>query len=280
MNYWLLALLVLISYFIGNINFGKILSKRQNVDITKTGSGNSGATNMFRTFGAKLGYLTLVLDALKGVTAALLGLLLVGGTPAEARIAMYACGLSAVIGHIFPIIYKFKGGKGIATCLGVFLVAQPIVTLITFVFLFIYVWFFKYVSVASLLLTTVIIVYENVTMAEPNLTISLLTFTIWCLTWFAHRSNIGRLLFGSENPTNIQAKIFRDKKAQQKREIKADQKAEKIEIKYEKREERAEHKLEKKLTRTNDKNSKTKKSKSKKKNSKSKSKQSKSSKHK
>ena len=276
MNYWLLALLILISYFIGNINFGKILSKRQNIDITKTGSGNSGATNMFRTFGAKLGYLTLVLDALKGVVSALLGLFLIGGTGIECRIAMYACGLSAVVGHIFPIIYKFKGGKGIATCLGVFLVAQPIVTLITFVFLFIYVWFFKYVSVASLLLTTVIIVYENLTMPEPNLTISLITFTIWCLTWFAHRANIGRLLFGRENPTNIQAKIFRDKKTQQKREEKLDQKAEKIEIRYEKREEKAELKLEKKLT----KSTKTKKHKSKKKNKKTKLKQSKTSKHK
>lgn len=279
MNYWLLALLVLISYFIGNINFGKILSKRQNVDITKTGSGNSGATNMFRTFGAKLGYLTLVLDALKGVSAALLGYFLVGATPIECRIAMYACGLSAIVGHIFPVIYRFKGGKGIATCLGVFLVAQPIVTLITFVFLFIYVWFFKYVSVASLLLTTVIIVYENLTMTEPDLTISLLTFTIWCLTWFAHRANIGRLLFGRENPTNIQAKIFKDKKTQQKREIKADQKAEKIEIKFEKKEEKAELKLEKKLIKSTTKKSTKKKYKSKKKTTKSKSKQNKTAKH-
>lgn len=280
MNYWLLALLILISYLIGNINFGKILSKRKNVDITKTGSGNSGATNMFRTFGAKLGYLTLILDALKGIIAALLGLLLIGGTPIECRIAMFACGLSAVVGHIFPIVYKFKGGKGIATCLGVFLVAQPIVTLITFVFLFIYVWFFKYVSVASLLLTTVILVYENLTMPEPNLTISLITFTIWCLTWFAHRANIGRLLFGRENPTNIQAKIFRDKKTQQKREEKLDQRAEKIEIKYEKREEKAELKLEKKLTKSNSRNNKNKKYKSRKKIKKTKSKQTKSTKHK
>lgn len=240
MNYWLLAILIVVSYFIGNINFGRILSRKNKVDLSKSGSGNLGATNMYRTMGAKMGYLTLVLDALKGVIAALIGYFALAATFPDNRIGLYACGLAAVIGHIFPVIYKFKGGKGISTSMGVFLVAQPIVTLITFVILFIYVWFFKYVSVASLLLTTVIVVYENLTMPEPNLAISLLTFGIWALTWFAHRANIERLLLGQERETNIQAKIFKDKKRQAKRDERSEEKAEKIEIKMEKKEERAE----------------------------------------
>ena len=73
MNYWLLAILIVVSYFIGNINFGRILSRKNKVDLSKSGSGNLGATNMYRTMGAKMGYLTLVLDALKGVIAALIG---------------------------------------------------------------------------------------------------------------------------------------------------------------------------------------------------------------
>ncbi|MBO5102842.1 MAG: glycerol-3-phosphate acyltransferase, partial [Clostridia bacterium] len=67
MNGWLLAILCVVSYFLGNINFGKIIAKSKNVDLSKSGSGNLGATNMYRTMGAKLGYLTLLLDASKGI---------------------------------------------------------------------------------------------------------------------------------------------------------------------------------------------------------------------
>jgi len=242
MIYWLLAILIVVSYCIGNINFGKILSKSKNVDLTKTGSGNLGATNMYRTMGAKMGYLTLVLDASKGVVSALLGYFLLATSFPDNRIGLYACGFAAVVGHIFPVFSKFKGGKGISTTLGVFLVAQPVVTLITFIIMFFYVWFFKYVSVASLLLTTILVVYENLTLPEPNLAISLLTFGLWAMTWFAHRANIERLLLGVERETNIQAKIFRDKKRQEKRDEKFEAKAEKIENKIEHQEVKQEYK--------------------------------------
>ena len=179
MIYWLLAILCVVSYFIGNINFGKIISRAKNVDLSKKGSGNLGATNMYRNLGAKLGYLTLVLDALKGVAAAAIGYFAFGGVwfggesafP-DALIGLYSCGLCAVIGHIFPVIYKFKGGKGISTSLGVFLFAQPLVTLVTFCLCFILVWFVKYVSLASLLLITVSVVWQNIFLPQPNLVIT------------------------------------------------------------------------------------------------------------
>ena len=255
MNYWLLAILCVVSYFIGNINFGKIIARSKNVDLSKKGSGNLGATNMYRNLGAKLGYLTLLLDAIKGIATALTGYLVFGGGEVypDGLIGLYACGLSAVVGHIFPVIYKFKGGKGISTTLGVFLVAQPIVTIVTFVLCFILVWFVKYVSLASLILVTVSVVWQNIFLPEPNLTITLLTFAIFALTWFAHRSNIERLLQGKERETNIQAKLKRDKKRREKYELKQEKAQEKAQEKSEQKQEKQEQKEERKLEKNQEK---------------------------
>ena len=246
MNYILLAIFCVVCYFIGNINFGKIISSIKHVDLSKKGSGNLGATNMYRNLGAKLGYLTLLLDALKGIVSALLGYFVVGeGAFPGNLIGLYACGLAAVVGHIFPVIYKFKGGKGISTTLGIFLVAQPIVTIVTFVACFILVWFVKYVSLASLILVTVSVVWQNIFLPEPNLVISLLTFAIFVLTWYAHRANIGRMLSGKENETNIQAKLMRDQKRKVKQEIRQETIQEKLELKQEKQEQKEEKKEQK-----------------------------------
>jgi glycerol-3-phosphate acyltransferase PlsY len=117
------ALLIIGSYFIGNISFAIIISKKKNGDITKVGSGNPGTMNMLRTYGFKLGFLTLVLDTLKGAIPSLIGLLIFG------KVGLYTAGLSAILGHIFPVVRKFKGGKGIACTLGVFLVADPSILL-------------------------------------------------------------------------------------------------------------------------------------------------------
>ncbi|MBQ7977433.1 MAG: glycerol-3-phosphate acyltransferase [Clostridia bacterium] len=253
MTYWLLAIMVVVSYFVGCVNFGKIISSAKNVDLTKKGSGNLGATNMYRNLGAKLGYLTLLLDMLKGIITSLAGFFVFGGAGAypDALIGLYACGLSAVVGHIFPVINKFKGGKGISTTIGVFLVAQPIVTLCAFAVGFVIVWFIKYVSLASLILVTAGVVAQNLLLPEPNLTISLLTFAIFALTWFAHRKNIERLIVGKENETNIKMKIKRDQKKMQKLEIKQEQFEAKLEIKHEIKQEKAEQKVEKKVQKYN-----------------------------
>lgn len=240
MLYWLLAILIVVSYFIGNINFGKLIAKSKNVDLTKKGSGNLGATNVYRNLGAKLGYITMLLDALKGVIPSLTGYLVFGGSAVypDGLIGLYACGLAAVIGHIFPVINKFKGGKGISTTLGVFLVSQPLVMLVTFIVCFVLVWFVKYVSLASLILVTVAVVWQNVFLPEPNLAISLLTFAIFALTWFAHRSNIERLIIGKERETNIKTKIKRDQKKHEKMEQKQEQRQVKQEIKLELKQEK------------------------------------------
>ncbi len=244
MNYLLLILLCLLSYFVGNINFGKIIASAKHVDLTKRASGNLGAANMFRNMGAKLGYLTLVLDALKGVLTSLTGYLVFGGPEGfpDNLIGLYACGLSAVVGHIFPIINRFKGGKGISTALGMFVVAMPLVMLICFVVAFIVVWIFKVTSVASLLVITVGVVAQNLMLPEPNLVITLLTFGIFLFTWVAHRKNIERLLIGRENETNIRFKIRREQKRSERMEMRQELKEIRIEERHDKKESRLEAK--------------------------------------
>ena len=151
MTYWLLAILVVVSYFIGNVNFGKILSKAKNVDLTKKGSGNLGATNMYRTFGAKLGYLTMLLDALKGIVCSLTGYFVfggIGGFP-DNLIGLYSCGLAAVVGHIFPVINKFKGGKGISTFGGIIVFYDWRIALGGFIVFVLVAIISKYISMAS-----------------------------------------------------------------------------------------------------------------------------------
>lgn len=123
---WLLAGLVLASYFVGNINFALIISKLKKSDVRKLGSGNPGTLNMSRNFGLKIGLLTLFLDMLKGAIPTLVGYfafygVFVGeGTPQFylPDLAKFACGFAAVLGHIYPVFLKFRGGKGIASTIG------------------------------------------------------------------------------------------------------------------------------------------------------------------
>ena len=187
------VLLVIFSYLFGNLNFALIISKRHNSDITKKGSGNPGTMNMLRSYGAKLGGLTLILDILKGAIPAILGFYIFGGSAnlEMATLGLYIGGFSVIIGHIYPVMLKFKGGKGIACSLGVFLVANPLATLIFFIISVVYLWFFEYGSISSLIMITAFTIIEGVKLAPyNNLPITLLLFSIFFITWFAHRQNI------------------------------------------------------------------------------------------
>jgi glycerol-3-phosphate acyltransferase PlsY len=242
MEWWKYVIVIVISYFIGNINFARLLSKRLDKDITKHGSGNPGTMNMLSTFGFKAGILTLALDALKGAAAALLGFFVFGGaegsfvnimginSSAQAMMGLYIAGVSVIIGHNFPVIYKFKGGKGVACLLGIYLIASPILVAICFVFAFIYLYVFDYAAVASFIFITILTFFEALK-TEGNLVVTLLLFFIYFLTWFMHRKNIFRLLVGTENKANL-------KKALRKLYTRKEIKAEKKEIKLEKKEDK------------------------------------------
>lgn len=239
-------LLIVGSYFIGNISFARFLSRLKKSDITRSGSGNPGAMNMLRTYGFAFGLLTLLLDVIKGIIPSLIGFFLFGGSATlMGTIGLYVGGLSCIIGHIYPVCYKFKGGKGIACTLGVFLVANPLWLLVFFVLAFAYLWFFDYGSIASLFVVSALTIIEGVKPTNyGNLTISLLLFSIFILTWFAHRSNIIRLLIGKENKANLQ-KSIKKYFVKQKTEIKIDYKQKKQEIKSEFRQDKLKYKEDK-----------------------------------
>ena len=198
----MIYLFVIISYLIGSTPTGLLLAKvTGGEDIRKSGSGNIGATNVTRLLGKKLGVLTLLGDALKAAVP-MLGAhwyLVQSGTPVspnELDMAVSLCGGAAFLGHIFPIYLNFRGGKGVATALGVFIILEPLPVLISF-FLFIAVVYFSgVVSVGSLLVSALLTLWIWLLGGSPNHVF--LAFFIGVLIWFKHADNIRRLLEGTE----------------------------------------------------------------------------------
>jgi glycerol-3-phosphate acyltransferase PlsY len=185
--------LIILGYLAGSIPTGLILSKAfSDVDPRREGSRNIGATNIFRTTGKKLGTLTLVGDCLKGLIPVLLALWLM---KSEAWVCLIA--LSAFAGHVFPVFLKFKGGKGVATALGVYLGIAPLAVLIDAVIFFGVVLKWRYISLGSLTAAAVMpVLIAILTGSKFYLVASLI---IAGLIYYRHHGNIQRLLAGSEN---------------------------------------------------------------------------------
>ena len=208
MIWWQVLLVIAVSYLCGNISIARIISKRKNQDITKLGSGNPGMTNTLRNFGVKLAAINLLLDMLKAFAPALIAYYVFG----QDRVMLYIAGLSAMCGHIYPVFYKFKGGKGISSMMGIFLASNPIAT-ITIMLIGAVIWFiFEYGSVVSFLCITTLTVVEGIRakMTLPELDrkiICLMLFAIFAFTWYAHRKNIERLLLGKESKASIKKKV-------------------------------------------------------------------------
>ncbi|MBQ3493790.1 MAG: glycerol-3-phosphate 1-O-acyltransferase PlsY, partial [Clostridia bacterium] len=201
------ALLIIGGYLLGTVSGAKIISKIRKDDITKHGSGNPGSMNMLRTFGFKWGILTLCFDAIKGAIPSLVGFYVFGGDfSAQSYVGLYVGGLSAVVGHCFPVFSKFKGGKGVACMLGMFAVAEPYWALVVFAVCFVYLLIFDYGAMASFLFITALTVIEGYKF-KGNLPIAILLFIAYFLVWFMHRQNIFRLLIGKENKVNFISKL-------------------------------------------------------------------------
>jgi glycerol-3-phosphate acyltransferase PlsY len=209
-----IVLIVLFGYFLGNVNFARLLSKKNNSDITKKGSGNPGTMNMLRSYGAKLGGLTLIFDLLKGALPAVIGFFALGGyaNMQQATLGLYIGGVSVIVGHIYPVMYGFRGGKGVASSLGVFLVANPLATLIVFLVAVVYLWFFEYGSITSFIMISALTILEGLKVATyQNVFITILLFLLFFLTFFAHRNNIFRLLIGKENRVSLKTMLKKRK---------------------------------------------------------------------
>ena len=198
------ALLIVVAYLLGSIPFGYLIVRaRGGGDVRETGSGGTGATNVTRRAGRGAGLLTLALDAAKGLLVALLARWLLapdfGINPWVA-----AASVAVVAGHVFPVWLKFRGGKGVATGLGVFLGLTPAaVALAALVFLAV-VWATRYVSLGSITATAALPLFiwllgdagESWAMAAPVLAAAAASAA---LIIFMHRANIGRLLNGAES---------------------------------------------------------------------------------
>jgi glycerol-3-phosphate acyltransferase PlsY len=189
--------LVVAAYLLGSIPTGLLIGKQMGVDVRQAGSGNIGATNVARTVGRRVGVLVLVLDALKGALVLLVwyGLALDGRIHLPARIDPYlltAVGLAPILGHCFPVWLRFRGGKGVATALGVFLVLDPaVVGLAVLLFALLYLAF-RIVSIGSMSASLAVPVLGAL-FGRPVPVIALGAAGA-ALIIFKHRQNIGRLL--------------------------------------------------------------------------------------
>jgi glycerol-3-phosphate acyltransferase PlsY len=184
------ALVVLIGYLLGSIPFGLLLTKATGgPDVRTIGSGNIGATNVLRTGRKGLAALTLILDALKGTAAVLLGAYIAG------RDASLAAGFAAFIGHLFPVWLKFKGGKGVATYIGLLLgVYWP--AMLIFCAIWLAVGFATRYSSLAALAASAVTPLALYLLGQPGP--ALLFFALTVLLWFMHRANIARLMNGTE----------------------------------------------------------------------------------
>lgn len=199
------------AYLLGSLSSAVIISKKlTGSDIRRSGSGNAGATNMLRVHGKKYGALTLIFDALKGVLAVLIGMAAnyaaAALNPGNSFVLYgnlhFVTGVLAVIGHIFPVFFGFKGGKGVATSLGVMLALNLPVGLIVALAAIIVMAVSRYVSLGSIIGSILYPVVTLVFMLAKNDVnyVSFVCSLILCVIVISkHRSNIKRLISGTEN---------------------------------------------------------------------------------
>lgn len=210
---FLFGIIILLSYLVGSIPTALLVSRAvKGIDIREHGSGNMGGTNVMRVLGWKYGLLVVLIDALKGVIAVVLITRLHHGnipfnniTPFDDfTLIQIIAGITAVIGHIWTIFAGFKGGKGIATALGILLIISTVDILIAVGIFVIVVTFSKYISLGSVLAAVAVplalVVRENVFDAQISNYYTLLPFLILLslLVIFTHRKNIQRILSGEE----------------------------------------------------------------------------------
>lgn len=228
----LLICVAVLSYFLGNVNWALVISKLKKSDIRKLGSGNPGTLNMSRNFGLKIGILTFLLDVLKGAVPTLVAFFVFKGKTFEISkfsvsvFAIYLCGLCAVLGHIYPVFLKFKGGKGIASTIGVLLVCESVhgwewacVSIMAIVAALAFIYFTEFGAMGSFIAITppaisgCIRLFINFTVEGIvfHFLTNMLIFLICFFTWFAHRKNIERMLSGDEHPTSIKEMVVKMK---------------------------------------------------------------------
>lgn len=185
---------ILIGYGLGNFATSYILGKAfKKTDIRMHGSGNAGATNALRVFGVKLAAATFVIDAFKGVLAVIIGRLILGD------IGGLIGGVFVVVGHNWPVILKFKGGKGIASTIGVVLTINYQIALICIVVGLVLVIITKYVSLGSITAMSLLPILVVVMVKPFDVNFFIFAVILTAMAIYRHRSNIKRLIYGNES---------------------------------------------------------------------------------
>jgi glycerol-3-phosphate acyltransferase PlsY len=187
------VLLSVAAYLFGAIPFGLLVAKSRGVDIRAQGSGNIGATNVFRVIGKGWGILTFVLDALKGFIPSFVFPRL-AGLETDWGVLF---GIAAILGHSFPVYLKFKGGKGVATSAGMLLGVAPLAVLVGFISWVLCLMLSRIVSLSSIV--AAIAVAIAVWIQDKGLVINIALTVLAMLVIWLHRANIKRLLNGTEN---------------------------------------------------------------------------------
>ncbi len=211
------ALLIILAYLIGSIPTALIISKHFfGIDIRDYGSGNMGATNAFRVLGPKFGTIVMVLDILKGMLAVGLFYFLPFYLHDELQRTnfMMGLGLAAVMGHIFPVFANFKGGKGVATLLGMLIAVQPVVAVCCVGVFVVVLYLTRYVSLSSILGAIMLPIAVLWIWNEKEITYRIFALLVASLVIITHQKNIGRLLRGME--TRIPILKYRDKRKSRK----------------------------------------------------------------
>ena len=199
----------IIAYLIGSINFSVLISKKMDgFDVREKGSGNAGTTNMLRSVGKKAAAITLLCDILKGVVA--IGTAIIVGNIAknlDRELLLQIAGIAVVLGHTFPIFFGFKGGKGVATSLGVLLLSNWQIGLICLVFALVLMALTRMVSLGSCAATVLFPVltlfindnYTILTEGKSGNVYFVYSVILAAIVLYNHRSNIKRILNGTEN---------------------------------------------------------------------------------
>jgi glycerol-3-phosphate acyltransferase PlsY len=190
------AAIVIVGYLLGSLNFGVIISRAfYKDDIRNHGSKGSGATNMLRTYGKLPAAMTFLGDGLKAALAVLVGALLLGHNPVYA--GSYMGGLAAVIGHAYPVYYKFKGGKGVASAFFMIMCTSPSVGLICFAVFAIIAGWTKFVSLGSIM---AVLLYPLILNNLKGIGFhNVIAVFMALLIIYLHRDNMKRIMAGTEN---------------------------------------------------------------------------------
>ncbi len=206
-------IIAIIAYLIGSINFSILISKKKaGYDIRQKGSGNAGTTNMLRNLGKKYAAITLICDVLKGVVAIGIAIIvgnLIGDT--NKALLVQIAGVAVVIGHTFPIFFGFKGGKGVATSLGILLMTNWQLGLICLVFALVLMALTRVVSMGSIAaailypVLTLFVGGDHYIVGSSGLGNGYFIYSVILaiIVIFNHRTNIKRILSGTENKINF-----------------------------------------------------------------------------